>query len=182
MYCNFPIADRQKHLELNVQKTSVIVVLGLIAAFSGVWLNSAMQKDFETLSGQPYKWSDFEDKWVVVNYFAEWCAPCIKEIPQLNAFAQFAAQHEDLSLFGVSFDDLTDTELTAIQEKYEIEFDLIKSHYQHMPNQRPKSLPATFLIAPDGQVFKQLLGEQTDLQLQQKWAAAKQIYAKSSQG
>ena len=40
-----------------------------------------------TLSGKRINFSDLGQHWVVINYWANWCEPCRKEIPELNAFA-----------------------------------------------------------------------------------------------
>jgi thiol-disulfide isomerase/thioredoxin len=153
--------------------------MAILALVAGLWANSSLKSDFSTLSGDSYQWRDFDDQWVVVNYFAEWCAPCLKEIPELNAFSEFALGHQDLALFGISYDQVNAQQLTELRDKYGISFELIKNVTGEMPNTKPKNLPATFLIAPNGEVFRQLLGEQTNLQLQQKWLAAKQIYARN---
>jgi peroxiredoxin len=160
-----------------VQKSILMFLLAVFALAIGVWTNNALKTDFSTLSGDSYKWQEFDDKWVVINYFAEWCAPCLKEIPELNDFSVYATEHQDLALFGISYDQVNEQQLIILRDKYGIDFELIKSVDSKMPNGRPKSLPATFLISPNGEVFKQLLGEQTNLQLQQKWQAAKQIYS-----
>ena len=48
--------------------------------------------------------SEYAGRWVVINYWAKWCKPCIKEIPELNALDQkyFINQGEDSIGLGVS--------------------------------------------------------------------------------
>jgi thiol-disulfide isomerase/thioredoxin len=40
--------------------------------------------DFTTFDGEPVSLSDYSDKWVLLNFWATWCAPCRKEMPMLS--------------------------------------------------------------------------------------------------
>lgn len=137
----------------------------------GVWAFHVNQHDFKTLDGQSHSWSDYKGQWVVVNYFAEWCAPCLKEIPELNAFADYASSANNVSLFAISYDSLSPEALQKLKDQYNMEFALIDSREPQMLNPMPKNLPATFIISPAGEVKKRLLGEQTNESLQQIIAA-----------
>ena len=52
--------------------------------------------DFYDTNGKGYAYSEFAGKWQVINYWATWCAPCIKEIPELIALDN---RHEDIVVF-----------------------------------------------------------------------------------
>jgi thiol-disulfide isomerase/thioredoxin len=130
-----------------------------ISLVLGVVLHLQLRTDFTTLDGTEHRWAKHEGKWVVVNYFAEWCAPCLREIPELNHFYQNNKQ--DLAMYAVSFDPLDVEQLSAIQAKYDIQFPIIRRFNTDAPMTMPKNLPATYLIRPDGTLAKQLLGEQT---------------------
>jgi cytochrome c biogenesis protein CcmG/thiol:disulfide interchange protein DsbE len=59
----------------------------------------------ETLGGGTYDLGERAGRWVVVNFFATWCVPCVKEHPELRAFA---AEHEeigDAEVVSVVFQD-----------------------------------------------------------------------------
>lgn len=152
-------------------KNVLIVVIALVALSAGVFAYKSSQFDFETLEGKKVSWGELQGEWVVVNYFAEWCAPCLKEIPELNAFAEYTTNRKDVSFYALSYDLLSEQELRGLQEKYEMTFPLVKTQVPVMPNARPKSLPATFIISPEGKVVKQLLGEQTNEKLQKVLSA-----------
>lgn len=138
----------------------LFIVVALVALATGVTVNQWYASDFMTLDGDKHRWGDYKGQWVVVNYFAEWCAPCLRELPELNHFSAMT-QGTDITLLGVSYDRLSATELTALVDKYAIAFPLIRSEpVPNMPNQRPNSLPATYIIGPDGEVVQQLMGEQ----------------------
>ena len=63
--------------------------------------------------------SHWDDRWLVINYWAEWCKPCIKEVPELNALD---AKYPQVAVLGVNFDGVTGAELQGQVEKLGIAF------------------------------------------------------------
>lgn len=142
-----------------------ILIAAVLALSLGIWTNKFLRADFTTLDQQDYKWADQEDKWTVVNYFAEWCAPCLRELPELNHFHQQYA--DEVSIYAVSFDPLSQEQLLGLKLKYDIQFPFIQS-MKNMPWQSPpSSLPTTYIIGPDGKLKTQLKGEQSADKLKQ---------------
>lgn len=104
-------------------------------------------------------WEDWEGKWLVVNYWAEWCAPCRKEIPELN---ELHHQSEDVIVLGVNFDGLQGQALADLSKEMGIEFPVLEEDPAGRWEQpRPTVLPSTFIIAPDGEFRDVLVGPQT---------------------
>lgn len=120
---------------------------------------NATKVNFTLLNGKTYKQSDLTNKTIVINYFAEWCAPCLREIPELNAF--YAQAPESVLMFAISYDNLSHQKLTEIKTKYNIQFPLIVDIATPFNFAKPSYLPATFVIKPSGELAGQLLGEQT---------------------
>ena len=58
---------------------------------------------------------DFDGSWIVLNYWADWCPPCIKEIPELS---NFAANNPHVYVLGYNFDRLVGEELTKQLKKF----------------------------------------------------------------
>lgn len=131
----------------------------LFALLVGVWVQQSLKADFSSLDGEKHRWSDSEGKWKVVNYFAEWCAPCLREMPELNHFYQL--HKENIDIFAVSFDPLDEAELTQLQQKYDIQFPIIVKLNTLPWTRPPNSLPTTYILDADGNVQKQLKGEQS---------------------
>ena len=130
-----------------------------LALFLGLWTQQNLKVDFSSLDAQQHRWSNSQGNWTVVNYFAEWCAPCLREMPELNLFYQ---QHNhDIDIFAVSFDPLNKKELMALQQKYDIKFPIIYKLNSLPWDQPPNSLPTTYILDPDGKVQKILKGEQS---------------------
>jgi len=99
-------------------------------------------------------------RWLVVNYWAEWCKPCREEIPELNAFA---TQHESTtSVAAVNFDGITGDALQQQAKALGITFELMTTdpaQLGHWP--KPQVLPTTQIVSPDGKLAKTLIGPQT---------------------
>ncbi|MFO0635343.1 MAG: TlpA disulfide reductase family protein [Nannocystaceae bacterium] len=63
--------------------------------------------DFEVqdLQGNPVKLSDFRGKFVVLNFWATWCPPCITEWPQVHQLGQRLAGRDDVVVIALSIDE-----------------------------------------------------------------------------
>ncbi|MFC4699309.1 TlpA family protein disulfide reductase [Glaciecola siphonariae] len=142
-----------------MQQKALYFLIAVCAIAAGLALYMVQQYDFTTLDGAKHKHSDFHGRYVIVNYFAEWCAPCLKEVPELSKLNHI--KPENVALFAVSYDNLTDEKLVEIKEKYDMRFSLINHIENPFPFERPQYLPATYIINPDGSLKGQLFGEQT---------------------
>lgn len=102
-----------------------------------------------------------EGQWLVINYWAEWCAPCRSEIPELNALAQ-QLKNRPVQVLGVNFDGLQGAQLSRSAEALGIEFSVLAQdpapRYQ-LP--RSEVLPVTYIVDPQGRLRERLLGEQS---------------------
>lgn len=104
---------------------------------------------------------DFSQRITLINFWAEWCKPCIKEIPELN---QFQKEHLDKALvIGINFDQLKGNKLKSAQEKAGIQFTVLEeipSHYFELPS--VEVLPTTLVYNVKGKLIHTLLGPQTN--------------------
>lgn len=103
---------------------------------------------------------EYPGKWIVINYWAEWCAPCIKEIPELN---QFASEYKNsVAVFAVNFDGARGEQLTGQAKKLNIQFNILESDpSSQLAYPRPTVLPTTVFICPNGKIQSTLIGPQT---------------------
>lgn len=116
--------------------------------------------EFETSEGSSGRFADFRGKWLVINYWATWCKPCIEEIPELN---RFATNHSDrVVVLGVDFDSKQGDALKQSIEKLGITFPVLAEDPSGtLVFPRPKVLPTTVLFDPSGKLHKTLVGPQT---------------------
>lgn len=102
-----------------------------------------------------------DKQWLVVNYWAVWCGPCRREIPELNALSQ-SLQGQGVRVLGVNFDNLQGDELSAAAKTLGIDFTVLaQDPAPRFELPRSQALPVTYLIDAQGKVRDQLLGEQT---------------------
>jgi len=98
---------------------------------------------------------------VVVDFWATWCAPCIKEIPELNRLAEEHA--DELVVLGVNFDLPEGEERLRQAKKMKIEFPVYADDpAQDLGIERPMVLPTTFVFAPGLELRQTLVGPQTE--------------------
>lgn len=123
-------------------------------------LSACSKPDYYTTDGASGNFADLRGKWLFVNYWADWCAPCIKEIPELQRFQQqYAAQ---ANLFAVNFDKVSGAELQKQVKKLAIEFRVFEQDpAAQLGYQRIDVLPATFVFNPEGKLVATLSGPQT---------------------
>ncbi|HTK98235.1 MAG TPA: TlpA disulfide reductase family protein [Pseudomonadales bacterium] len=118
--------------------------------------------DFEYADGAAGRYSEWRGHWVFINYWAEWCAPCRYEIPQLNALNK-AQPANDLRVVGVNFDGVEGDALRALMQRMSIEFPVTtKDPRERFGYELPVVLPTTVVIDPNGEVAATLVGPQTE--------------------
>ncbi len=110
-------------------------------------------------SGGAAALDEWHGRWLLINYWAEWCKPCRDEIPELNALHH--AQPE-VTVVGVNFDGVSGDKLNALIARMGIEFPVLTSDLRpRWGYDPPGALPMTVLIRPDSVLHKRLLGPQT---------------------
>jgi len=114
----------------------------------------------ELADGDRVPFDHWEDRWLIINYWAEWCAPCRKEIPELNLLHSERATTGAVVL-GVNYDGLTGETLATLVEKMGIEFPvLVLDPRERWGVEQPSVLPSTLIISPSGELSEVLVGPQ----------------------
>ena len=109
------------------------------------------------LHGEPLSLEELRGKWVVLNYWATWCAPCRKEIPDLSALN---VAHEDIVVLGLAFEDTDTQTLDKFLEEFQPSYTLLLVDVYDPPEPfgAPKVLPTTIILNPEGFEVKTFLG------------------------
>ncbi|UCE90172.1 MAG: TlpA family protein disulfide reductase, partial [Pseudomonadota bacterium] len=112
---------------------------------------------FDT-KGQQHRLADYRGKWVVVNYWATWCPPCLDEIPELVEFHEKNAEGRAVVL-GINYEDVDDLYLKTFVDEYFISYPVLLAE-PGAANYfgRIRGLPTTFVISPAGEVVARRVG------------------------
>jgi thiol-disulfide isomerase/thioredoxin len=112
-------------------------------------------------SGRKVPAERLEGQWLVINYWAEWCAPCRTEIPELNALDK-QLEDRSASVLGVNFDGLQGAQLNEAAQALGIRFTVLEQDpAERFGLPRSEVLPATYIVDDQGRLRERLVGEQT---------------------
>ena len=118
-----------------------------------------------TLDGKTFDLAAQRGKWVIVNYWATWCVPCIKEMPDIS---RFVAAHENVVAIGLAYEDSEPADVKAFLAKHPVAYPIAQVTLDQPPKDfdEPRGLPTTYLISPDGKVAKHIVGPVTEASLE----------------
>ena len=111
-----------------------------------------------TLDGGSFDLSKQSGKWVIVNYWATWCSPCLKELPDISAYV--TAHKDTVAAIGLDFEDSDKADVEKFLKTHPLSYPVAQVDVDNPPKDfdPPKGLPNTYIIAPDGHVAKAFTG------------------------
>lgn len=123
-----------------------------------------------TVAGETYDLADHRGDWVIVNFWATWCSPCLKEMPELS---ELASSRAHIEVIGLAYEEIEPEAMQAFLEKHPVEYPIAILDVYDPPKDfdTPRGLPMTYLIGPDGRVARQFLGPVTGDEIEQAIAA-----------
>lgn len=144
---------------LVIRCLTVVIACGFAAS-----VNVAAAFDLKDTDGKAQKLTELRGKWVVVNFWATWCAPCVKEIPDIAEFAKL--QPDKVRVFGIAMDwdesgkvDADKKKLLAFAKKVGHTFPLVLSNENtEKVFGKIKGMPTTIVYDPSGKIVYQKTG------------------------
>ena len=126
--------------------------------------NRAPDFQLKTLDGQEVGLEDYRGSVVLLNFWATWCAPCVEEVPALEAVYR-ARQDDGFVVLGVNFQE-SPQEIEPFVEARDVSYPiLLDSNGQVMKTFRAAGLPVSLLIDREGVIQVRHTGLLTGTQL-----------------
>ena len=135
------------------------VVLGVFAA------SPAAAFDLKDTAGKRHRIADYKGRYVVLNYWATWCVPCIQEIPEI---ADFQRAHPEVTVLGIAMDAEDVPRTKAFAKKVGHDYPLVISDAKVEKQLAPvRGLPTTRVFDAAGKLVYDKLGRVTRKSLEE---------------
>jgi thiol-disulfide isomerase/thioredoxin len=107
--------------------------------------------------GKAHTLSGYKGKWVLVNYWATWCPPCLEEIPDLIDLHE--NKKNNLVVIGVATDYRSSKQVTDFAEGLLVTYPIVLGNSKVINQIGPvQGLPTTYLYNPEGKMVAQQVG------------------------
>jgi thiol-disulfide isomerase/thioredoxin len=129
---------------------------GLLLTLASSWVQAADFKVTDT-NGKTHTLSGYKGKWVLVNYWATWCPPCLEEIPDLIAL--HGDKKNNLVVIGVAMDYRNAKQVTDFADGLLVDYPIVLGTPRVVNQIGPvQGLPTTYLYNPEGKMVAQQVG------------------------
>ena len=110
-----------------------------------------------TLEGKPFDSATYDGRWLLVNFFATWCGPCVKEHPELVAFQQGQSEQGAANVVSVVFSDERDA-VERFFARNGGDWPVVLADDSVVAQWGVSGVPESYLIDPGGTVRAKLVG------------------------
>ena len=121
-------------------------------------LKNAPDFKLEKVGGGMVKLSEYKGNIIILDFWATWCPPCIKEIPD---FVELQKEYgaKGLVILGISLDQNTKKALPPFMKKYKINYPILLTDGKvDKAYGGVSGIPTTFVIDQKGAIYKQYVG------------------------
>ncbi len=118
------------------------------------------------VDGSTFDTATHRGRWLVVNFWATWCHPCLAEMPALSAMD---TRRQDIDVVGLAYDDIEPAALKTFMQSHPVGYPIVQVDVNSPPKafEPPTGLPTTYLLDPQGRISKRFVGPITPAEIEQ---------------
>lgn len=137
-----------------MQRLRLLLAACLLLATVNVAANEFVFRDMQ---GGAQRLSDYKGKWVLLNFWATWCPPCLEEIPDLVEMHN-ARKDKDFVVIGVAMSSSSDS-VIAFARQMEISYPIVLGNDKIAAQiGKVDALPTSYLYDPTGKLVSYQTG------------------------
>ena len=122
-----------------------------------IYADDSADYELRDLEGKLHRVSDNRGKWLVINFWATWCPPCIAEMPELQKFHQ--QNQANAQVWGVTFEDTHKANVRRFIEQLGITYPILGYGQDPLTGFGTVTvLPTTFIIDKQGLFYHRFEG------------------------
>ncbi len=127
-----------------------VLLFALALAASSVSAGETVDFTLPDLDGKPVSLSDYRGKWVIVNYWATWCPPCLEEIPDFVSL--YEDNRDSIMVLGINYEEVNGEYLREFVDSHMMTYPIMQMEPQPVTPLGPvMGLPTTYIISPQGE-------------------------------
>ncbi len=152
-------------LKRSVQTLVVLLLVSTLWGCGGEQTLTEMERkavapgySLNDLYGDLHTLEDLKGKPVILNFWASWCPPCVKEIPSMNRGWE-KIKDEGIAMVAINVGESAAT-VIKFKEKHPVDFTVLLNEPGDIVDKwAVRGMPTTYIIDPQGRVVYQAVGE-----------------------
>ncbi len=140
-------------------KKIFLILIILLIGFNASYSNNMPYFELKDLNGKVVKSSEYQGKVILINFWATWCPPCKREIPDfIDLYKKY--QKEDFVILGIALDDIKS--VVDFKSAYKINYPILIGDQEVVRKYgNIRGIPTSFLIGKDGKIKQRYDGYRT---------------------
>lgn len=124
-----------------------LLISALLATVPFVATCAPLSIELKDTAGTTHSLESHRGKWVLLNLWATWCAPCVAEMPELEALSK---AHSDLVVIGLAVDGRNSERVRQFAEKLHVSYPIVAGDADMTKQFKPRGYPTSLLFDRSG--------------------------------